>query len=145
MDKEELGKIARTIGEYAYNRPWEALLPEHKAVAHQVTSRILEDLKELGYHKPPELDRPKLEKEIIHLLETPPVTGRTKSYAGMVDFSRLAGKILALIPDKLPKEKPPLLSDEEIERLSYSRIMGRYKQVAQAQREADIKHYETHN
>lgn len=32
-------------------------------------------------------------EKIIRLLETPPVTGRTKDYAGMVDFAKLADMI----------------------------------------------------
>jgi len=38
--------------------------------------------------------------------------------------------------------EPPLLSDEAIQRISHSRVMGRYKEVAEAQRQADIKHNE---
>jgi len=32
-------------------------------------------------------------ENLIRLLETPPVTGRTKDYAGMVDFAKLADMI----------------------------------------------------
>jgi len=54
----------------------------------------------------------KLKEQLIHLLESPPITGRTKDYAGMVNFTRLADLILALIKQGEPSLK--VLSDEQI-------------------------------
>jgi len=42
-----------------------------------------------------------LRDKIIRKLESPPVTGRTKDYAGMVDFTRLSGQILNLLKEEL--------------------------------------------
>ena len=46
---------------------------------------------------------------------------------------------------KLPEDKPPLLSDEEIKKLGWGWMLNydyELRDILQAQREADIQHYE---
>jgi hypothetical protein len=45
----------------------------------------------------PPMTTESLREQIIHALALPPVTGRTKEYAGTVNFSKLADQILALV------------------------------------------------
>lgn len=79
-----------------------------------------------------------------------------KCLSGLTDFwskclweKNLAIEILNKIKElgyRKLKDKPPLLSDEKLERLlseySGNRRPYLYRRIAQAQREADIKHYE---
>jgi hypothetical protein len=58
-----------------------------------------------------------LREQIINELESPPVTGRTKEYAGTVDFTKLSNRILALIKEA-GYIKPSPASVEEIARIS---------------------------
>lgn len=62
----------------------------------------------------------------------------------------LADQILALIPDKPPKDEPPLLNNISLNERAknivdspYGNVRENVEWVAQAQRRVDIKYYET--
>ena len=75
---------------------------------------FLSNLEELGYRKPP--DRPELENEITNTLKRVYIraNGSLPNATQMQLIWNDVDYILALIPDRLPKDKPLLLSDDEI-------------------------------
>ena len=66
------------------------------------------------------------------------------------DETWLKDKLLALLPVTLPKYKPPLLSDKRINEVEEEWLRGdewnsddaKRRMLLEAQREADIEHYE---
>ncbi len=112
---------------------------------------FLSNLEELGYRKPP--DRPELENEITNTLKRVYIraNGSLPNATQMQLIWNDVDYILALIPDRLPKSEPPLVGEAGIARVlpsifdgslpigEYDTLMGIYKAVAEAQREADIK------
>jgi len=100
--------------------------------------------------KPPK-DRPELREEILTIL------GYKSDLLGWFvypdGYTRKGlppeiDQILALIPDELPKDKPPFLSEvvrkertKNITGAPYLTVLENVNWLVQAQREADIKHY----
>lgn len=84
------------------------------------------------------------QEHIGYFLSVAQKIGKNRDYLNVRGSARaLLNQLEQLGYRKLPKDKPPLLRDEEITEVSFCKTMGRYKEVAQAQREADIKWYES--
>ena len=155
-EKELIEIIGNSLHDFAYFRRW-----DDRETCDLIgrAEPIAKKLAKLGYRKPPyrrtiksppkprpQLDRPKLREKLETLIyfQTIKLHPEGSDTISHVLTKEEIDAIVALI-DK-PKDKPPLLSDEEIEKVWRNKdaitIKEAERNVAQAQREADIKHYE---
>ncbi len=121
LDEEAQEKIARGMFQLVYlvsdkeiEQYWKRLQPSVKSQWGDKAESLIEIIEELGYRKPP--DRPELEKEITNTLKRVYIraNGSLPNATQMQLIWNDVDYILALIPDRLPKDKPLLLSDDEI-------------------------------
>ena len=158
MDKEAQEKIVRYMVKN-HGREWDKEPEVVKLSYKGIASNILDILEELGYRKP----SPELREKIAEIVLE--YDDKLKSFlAGLNDHPSFTECIDALLALIVPKDKPPLLSDEEILeahstvdldscRVKHCRedrtfidsakvVKLNHQAIAQAQREADIKWYE---